>query len=234
MVQVQLLFGTGTAHIEQAALFFHLLVHLGARHGCRCTNQREDFFVATGDMHRIEFQTLRHVNRHERHLALGIVHLLVRIGQKRNILQEGIECRTRMFFVKFADGVHHFVQVTDAFVCSEFIFFAQEFLVAHFVDDTFGKNRERSFPCGKQGLPALHQVRKAFELNGRTASAVDFGEQVVPEGAFAVAFTFENVFDSRLADCTRRSQNRMPPKMTDGIRRSFSAFSKARDCAFVR
>ena len=109
-----------------------------------------------------------------------------------------------MFFVKFADGVHHFIQVTDAFVCSEFIFFAQEFLVAHFVDDTFGKNRERSFPCGKQGLPALHQVRKALELNGRTASAVDFGEQVVPEGAFAVAFTFENVFDSRLADCTRR------------------------------
>ena len=155
-------------------------------------------------MHGIKLEPLRHVDRHERHLALRVIHLLVCIGKERNILKEGIESRPRMFFVEFADGVHHFVQVADAFIGGNFIFLAQEFLIAHVVNDAFRKNGKRSFARGNKRLPVKNQVRKSLELGGGTAHTIRFGEQVFPEGSFAVAFALQDVFDGRLADGSRR------------------------------
>ena len=110
-----------------------------------------------------------------------------------------------MFFVEFADGVHHFVDVRDALVGSKFVILAQEVLVARIGDNAFGKNRERSLPRCQQILPALNQVRKALELRGGAARAVRLGHKHLPEIAFAVTHAAKHSLHARLPDGTRRS-----------------------------
>ena len=176
MVQIKFLFRTGAAHIEQATFFFHLLVDFGHREHRSSTHKREDFVIATRQMDRIEFQALCHVNRHERHEALRRIDLLVAISQERNILQERIERCARMFFIKFADSVNHFVQVRNAFVGRDFVFLAQEVLIARIVDDMFSKNRERILARSHHVLPVRHKVGKHLKLRSAAPRAVRLGE----------------------------------------------------------
>ena len=176
MVQIKFLFSTGAAHIEQAAFFFHLLVDFCHREHRSSTHEREDFIIATRQVNRIEFQALRHVNRHERHEALRRIDLLVAIRQKRNILQERIKRCTRMFFVKFADSVDHFVQVRNSFVGSDFVFLAQEVLIARIIDNMFSKNRKRILTRSHHVLPVRHKVGKHLKLRSAAPRAVRLGE----------------------------------------------------------
>ena len=114
-------------------------------------------------------------------MALGIVHLLIGISQKRDVLQEGIQRGTGMFFVEFADGVHHFVQVSATLVGSQLVFFPQEFLIIQVLDNLFNKNRQRSLPCRNQRLPRIDQVHKRLELCRGTACAGSFRNKHIPE-----------------------------------------------------
>ena len=204
MVQIKFLLGAGAAHIEQAAFFFHLFARLAVCRECGFADQRENAFVATGDMHRIELQALRHVDSHERHRTHGIIHLLVGIGQERYILDKRIESRVRMFLVEFADGVHHFIDVRNTFVGGKLIFLAQEILVPRIGDDSFRKNRERSLARCNQVLPALDKVGKALELRGGAPCAVSFGHKHLPEGAFAIPDSRKHGLHRSLAYGTRR------------------------------
>ena len=176
MVQIKFLFGSGTAHVEQAAFFFHLLVDFGHRKHRSPAHQREDFVIAARNMHRVEFKAFRHVDSHERHEALRRIDLLVAIRQERDILQERIERCARMVFVKFADSVDHFVQVCNALVGSNLVFLAQEFLVTDIVDNVFGKNRKRSLARIHHIFPADYKIGKAFQLRSATPRAVRLGQ----------------------------------------------------------
>ncbi len=143
MIQVEPEPGARAAHVKQAAFLFDLLLALlGGIEQVRFADKRKDSLVASGDVHRIEFEPLRHVNRHQRHAGLRLLHLLVRIRQERNFLQELIQSLVGIFLFELAERVHHFVQVSSAFVRRRVVFLLEVFPVERVPDDTLRDNRE--------------------------------------------------------------------------------------------
>ena len=90
MVQIKFLFGAGTAHVKQATFFFKLVVRLLDAQHRRFADQREDSVIAAGNMDRMEFQPLRHMDGHEGHLPLGLIHLLIAVRQEGDVLKESV------------------------------------------------------------------------------------------------------------------------------------------------
>ena len=181
MVQVKDMLCTGAAHIEQASFFFRLLfAFIGSFRHARFAYKREHAFVATRNVDRIEFKALRHVNRHERHTGLRIFDLLVRIRQKGNFLQEFVKALIRIFFFEFAESVHHFIEVTSAFVRSRFVFLLQEFLVEGVANHMFRKNRKR-FVTVQQGEPTVDHILKVLKAFRCATALRNFGRQGFPK-----------------------------------------------------